>query len=607
MSTIDANTLKVIYEMATVKKSSGNSLVDVVINPINDIAYLICNNIIFYFEDKDDTDYENYVYFDFKQLPGHDFTRAAINTETSKIYLVDAAKDVLIYDISDIENYTIDYAAATQYEIWTDIAVNKNTDKIFLAAEEVTLIQRVDGITTQNDYDFGFDMDLGDLTAIDIDSTLNKLYIGQEESGGPYESDLIIMDLDDVLGDDDEDVEDGDVAFAKHVTTLAVPIVKEIKIDSARNLLYMTTQEDTLFRIIDTTTDTVIGTVDIGVSGAGIAFDSANNRIFVGGEDGAIHVIQAESISTQTPTVTKKSGGSDQEWKSKPTFGKHFLTNVQLVECGFMFESKCFMITDNWHTPFDKIKMLTGFPYDFELNTYAQNGIKRIEIAFVPEVGAKHKAEVLFEFHFNYDKTLENIVVKQNENLVDTKILNATLTNDPENLGMYNIKIDNVKFLEQPHFEVIAINAVDFKGRSTVTYLNEGIDVVGGSYNKPPTEQILSEEKYGGLQTITRIDKFTGIWENEQGIKYTKNDYNTWKRITPYTFERINDSPTDVMTRTHSGFDELKEDEKQRAIQYVYITYPKLFVEATFAEIDNIFAYDFPTEETDRLANTDLQ
>jgi len=303
------------------------------------------------------------------------------------------------------------------------------------------------------------------------------------------------------------------------------------------------------------------------------------------------------------PETKSKGNSSSHKWKTKPTFGLSHNPGKQVINCGFKMGSTCYDITDNFHTEFDKVTINTGSTHDFAMKTSAQYGLKRVEFAFVPEVGLMHKAEVIIEAWFNADQTSSKVVVRQKENIVDESNISVTLT---KNGYEYDAQISGVKFLEQPFFEVIAIKATDFKNRSVTTYLNEGIDVVGKSYNEEPTVQIPSEQRHEGLQTLTRIDKFTDTWENKDGILYTKNEFETWKRITPTALEKSNEGTWNVMTRLNDNFSIIQNYEQSRVMEFAQSYYHNIY-DKPFAEINDIFAYDFSETKKDRLANSMLK
>ena len=289
------------------------------------------------------------------------------------------------------------------------------------------------------------------------------------------------------------------------------------------------------------------------------------------------------------PPATESHGkSSSHKWKEKPTFGLSHNPGKQVVTCGFKMGSSCYDITDNFHTPFDKVIINTGSTQDFAMKIHALKGLKRVQFAFVPEVGAMHKAEVIIEAWFNQDLTLDKeVVVHQKENIVDDSNISISVTKT----GIeYDVKINGVKFLEQPFFEVIAIKASDFNNRAVITYLNDGIDVVGESYNEEPTVQIPSEQRHQGLQTLTRIDKFTDTWENKDGILYTKNEFETWKRITPITLEKSNEGHWNAMTRMNDNFSIIQDYEQRRLMEFAQSYYHGVYSEP-FAEInDDLFS-----------------
>lgn len=96
-----------------------------------------------------------------------------------------------------------------------------------------------------------------------------------------------------------------------------------------------------------------------------------------------------------------------------------------------------------------------------------------------------------------------------------------------------------------------------------------------------------------GLQDVWRIDGYENIWINKDGIKYERNDFGSFKRITPIIVEKTCESKWQVMTRVHCDWDDMKELEQLKASAYLKSHHYKLFDEP-FDKINNIFAYDFP-------------
>jgi len=147
-----------------------------------------------------------------------------------------------------------------------------------------------------------------------------------------------------------------------------------------------------------------------------IEIDS-NNRILV--TDGTINKVQIyEGFSI--PTTAKSSGGSDYQWKTKPTFGLDHNTFRPLVDGGFSFNGKSHDITDNWWTPFAEQKVKIGSINSFTAKAYADKQLRVQEFLFgIPEVGDAHNAELGVEIVYDYSGEIEMINVVQKTDIID--------------------------------------------------------------------------------------------------------------------------------------------------------------------------------------------
>ena len=272
-------------------------------------------------------------------------------------------------------------------------------------------------------------------------------------------------------------------------------------------------------------------------------------------------------------------GGSANEHLTRPTFGLSHNTHNPIVQCGFSWDNTCYDITDNWHTPFEKVDVTTGTYHMMTIKAYFEHPPLFIEFALVPELEAYHqsetKIEVLFENDFNnyYNDsdddtiTIKSIAVIQKDNLIDESLLSGTITKTPcgyVDSDWYELSIYDIMFREVPFFEKIAIQAADTARRTQITYLNEGFEIDGISLNPAKTAQITHHSKLGLFQVI-QIDKFENLWSDEDGIIYTINNSDTWLRLTPISFERYQDTATNVPTRMHSDFYKIVDNEKKRA------------------------------------------
>lgn len=284
--------------------------------------------------------------------------------------------------------------------------------------------------------------------------------------------------------------------------------------------------------------------------------------------------------SSSNDSATKSSGSNDT-WKTKPTFGVSPTTHKQIVQCGFSWNNTCYDITDNWHTPFEKVDVTLGVPYNMTAKAYFQTSPLFMEFALVPEVGEFYKSEtkieVFFDDYSNYNNyhnidndtpiSIKSITVIQKDNIIDESLLDATISKVScgyVTSDCYELSISNIMFREIPFFEKIGILAVDTDRRSQKTYLNEGFEIDGISLNPAKTDTITHHSKRVTF-LITQLDKFENLWSDEDGIIYTHNDANSWIRLTPYSMEQRDDPDNTVMTRTHSGFTDMINTEKIKA------------------------------------------
>jgi len=143
-------------------------------------------------------------------------------------------------------------------------------------------------------------------------------------------------------------------------------------------------------------------------------------------------------------------------------------------------------------------------------------------------------------------------------------------------------------------YETALKNAIDHKNRVIITYLNDGFDISGDSLNPMETKQIPGPEKYEGLITVTQAAKYRDIWIAEDGGEFERNESGAFYLINE-SFKRLVDTEKTMMNRNHSEFDTLIENETNRAAQILSEQLCKRCSDEPFAEINDIFAYDYPT------------
>ena len=280
-------------------------------------------------------------------------------------------------------------------------------------------------------------------------------------------------------------------------------------------------------------------------------------------------------------TPKKKSGGSSNDWKKKPTFGKSWeITTAQIVENGFTFNGYTLDITDNWHTDFLKTDSIIGDTNHVEIKVYTDKILKYVTLSLgVPEIGDLSNAEtdIIVYLQRNYTNVsgydIIDTVHEQKESLVDSNHTTSSIspvkcTDDAKNERCYLIGIDFT--VNAPlKSNVLAISAVDLDRRSTVTFINEGVEFVGESLLDAKTHSIFvktASQNPAESLLLTQQDRRYNVYEDSNGYLWTVNDYGSWTQITHPDFERHVDSPNSVMTRVHSGFASLIIDEQNKAV-----------------------------------------
>jgi len=321
-----------------------------------------------------------------------------------------------------------------------------------------------------------------------------------------------------------------------------------------------------------------------------------------GGEtnSGAIHLFYVARASSPT---SEGGGGSSNEHKTRPTFGVDHNTFVQAVETGLEINGSPFMVTDNFWTPIPMQNLTVGDVQNFTATTYAPKTLRVMEFLFgIPGVGEWGKAEASVEVHLDYRGDIIEVIPRNaEESIVDFSVLKYSSTHSKcradSNTPTCNTVSVELAFNEAPTGNVLAVQAIDYKGRSNILYFNDGLYFNGPSINPPVTLQIPSEIKYKGLQVIERIDKANDIWitqdENEPIETYQRNSVGAFLPLEWRTFEIVDDSIGNVIDRHHSSFAEIIQEEQIRAVSI----FDSELIQST---ITPAFSYVYP-EENERM------
>ena len=273
----------------------------------------------------------------------------------------------------------------------------------------------------------------------------------------------------------------------------------------------------------------------------------------------------------------------------RPTFGLSHDNGKKIVDKGFVFNDKAFSITNNFHTPFANQPVKLGEVNSFEAKVFAERNLKVQEFLFgIPQKGEAHLAELGIEVWYDFFGEIQDIKVIQKTNVIDIESLTVThekakcLSSDTEN--KCDVTKVSVIFLEPLKDKVMSIKAIDYQNRYQITYLNDGFDISGASFN-PITMMIISPAKYEGLIPLTQTEKYSKFWTAEDGRMFEKNNFGSFKELNQ-SYERFQDTG-EPKTRLHSGFGGIIALEQERATSVFDAS--KLI-----SELPESFEYSYP-------------
>jgi hypothetical protein len=289
--------------------------------------------------------------------------------------------------------------------------------------------------------------------------------------------------------------------------------------------------------------------------------------------------------------LTKKSGGGDNQWDTRPSFGiSHETRQDQIVENGFSFNSEYFTVTDNHHTDFAEQSVGIGTVNSFSATVWADKGLKVQEFLFgIPNVGEAHLAELGIEVWYDFDGEIQDVIVVQKTDVIDADTVSVShemtkcLSTDAE--ARCDTTTVSMTFLEPLLDKVMAIKAIDWKNRDQRTFLNEGFDISGESLNPMLSNMIPSSVRDEGLLKVTQVAKYSPLWTTEDGRIFEMNSFGSFKQ-TNQSFERFQDTGT-AFTRMHSGFGGIIAYEQNKALDIFDAS-------NLFSELPESFAYIYP-------------
>ena len=304
------------------------------------------------------------------------------------------------------------------------------------------------------------------------------------------------------------------------------------------------------------------------------------------------------------PPKKKKSSSDNNDWAKAPTFGSHHLTYNQQVDYGFIFNGNMITIVNNYHVDVEKFDANVG-NNTATIKVFAQDPLRNVSLHLgIPTNLDTSGAEVKIELLISPDSTetsgymVKQINHHQDEQLVDEAGTFAAIhkvnCNDTDSMKKcYAFAID-FRVMAPLLYDYTAISAYDVSGRSQTTFINDGIEFHGAQLSEPKTHTIsykLGSQHDVKYHNLEQTDRRNNIWMDQHGHIYTHNAHNTWKQISVGELNRMGlsddtvqyysemknsltpvsltktDPDVNVVTRIHSSFGGMIQDEKAKALQ----------------------------------------
>ena len=298
-----------------------------------------------------------------------------------------------------------------------------------------------------------------------------------------------------------------------------------------------------------------------------------------GGPNNCDTIIVLESLEFccifTSETESKYTGSSCSDCVA-PTFGKD-ANNFLIVTNGFSYNGNVTDVTE-YHTEFPLITVITNQTNIVLVKVYENNGINNIKLVQfglgMPDARSSlEHAETLVEIWLEEAKIID-IIEWDDKNLVTV----VAVETSEVDCGGASEKCLAVKlqyfYRDQPKYNIMAINAIDFKRNSQTNYLNDGVEVIGESLNEPLTQKVTVSQagafypQKSGSTILTLSDYKTDTWIDEYGYIWSTNEYGPYLVDTIHSPEQTPDviSPwSGYNDRLHSEFGKYVKMQQEKA------------------------------------------
>ena len=323
--------------------------------------------------------------------------------------------------------------------------------------------------------------------------------------------------------------------------------------------------------------------------------------------DASMNVI----LAVRDVEIQKKGGGGGaSKHLTRPTFGvDHAMGSIQTVSNAISLNGFIINIDDNYYTEVPLQTLKVGQENKWSAKVYAERGLKSISFLIgLPEIGMANYAESEIIVEFNSDGTKKSVEVIQKDGIVnkDSVRVNTWNTTCTPNDAVAKCKSVSIGFKlnQSPLNKVFANQAIDFKLRQQTTSFNEGFEVLGNSLNPAPVFNVAQNGIIHDLTWIdpTFLDRTIAMDENGDLWQLQGTISSFWKKTTQTEIIHCSDNNKAWEIRGCPEFKSLMQGQELLAMQY----YPYLYSDISFEEINNIFAYEYPDRDNNRLDNTQL-
>ena len=309
----------------------------------------------------------------------------------------------------------------------------------------------------------------------------------------------------------------------------------------------------------------------------------------------------------------------DDGMSTAPTFGTSPLTGEQLVTCGYKMDDTCRDITA-YHVQYERDVIQTNTTHTFTLKALAPNMVDSFTLAFgVPEIGSPvsaAEAYITAKLAVNYTApsyyNIIDVIVHDPNNIIDYDITNTEVSRvscSGGTLECAQVTFSDVLFRETLYHEPFVVMITDTLLYTSINYMNEGILVTGTPLNEQPTISPGITVDTGDTRptklVLVRTDKVNDLWADAFGNTWSRNSFGNYVIVQYAPYAGTVPVCDDINDRLCAPFKAKLDWHNQRMIELRDSLYPS-YTTKEYAEIDNIFTYEFGDTDTRTRTLTNL-